>query len=96
MSRDLFAYVLILLPPLLLAAGSMAGMSARHGPRPALSRPWLGVYLVFGVLLQLVLGWIYFRDELGAVVGLLVLYNGLYAGGLLAQRRARRRDAPGR
>lgn len=90
MNQDLFAGILILLPPLLFAVWSMAGMSARHEGRPTVPRLLLGAYVVFGILLQLVLGWMYFRDEFRAVVGLLVLYNGLYAAGLLARRRVGR------
>jgi hypothetical protein len=89
-TQDVFAVLLILLPPLLFAGMVLAGTSTRVAWRPALPYVLLGIYVVFGILLQPVPGWIYFRPEFWSVVGLLALYDALSRGaGATARRRSR-------
>lgn len=85
-SQDVFAVLLILLPPLLF----MATRLARNSPRPVVRYGLIGIYVVFGILMPLRLGWMYFREEFWSVAGLLLLFNGLFWGGVLSGWRQQR------
>jgi hypothetical protein len=65
----------------------------RFRVRRVVRRVLLSNYVVFGILLQLGLGWRRFRAEFGAVVGLLVLFNAIGVAGILQGRRKARGTA---
>jgi hypothetical protein len=86
-NQDLFAVLWILLPPALVVPVLLTWSSARDAGRRTVPRVLFGIYVVFGILMQLVLGWRYFRAEFGSVAGLLVLYNAIYGAAVLQARR---------
>lgn len=65
MNEDVFAVLVLLLPPLLGGVAILAGTSVRFR-RPRVVRVLLvGVYVLFGILMQLLLAWRYFRPDFG-------------------------------